>query len=70
MERKGGRDRNMIDRRYGKWFLTCENCNTEEEFDTFDEAVQYARDEGWQIRKLDGEWTHICEGCREDGEDG
>ena len=30
---------------------------------TWMEIYEYAKGEGWQARKIDGEWLHLCPSC-------
>ena len=54
----------MIDKEYGKFILGCDICNHEVKFfDSFDEARDYTRDNGWVISKKDGEWLNVCPSC-------
>jgi len=64
----------MIDE-YDKnyWLLSCDICGVTEEgpFETFDEAVQYKRDnpDEWKSLRLKNdntgktEWNDVCKGC-------
>ena len=58
---------------HGKWYLICDvhqEDDVEEEFDSFDEAVDYARDEGWTNKwnPIAKEWENICPDCKQGGD--
>jgi Fe2+ or Zn2+ uptake regulation protein len=57
----------MISKEYGKYTLICDMCGatTEEEYETFQDAVDAKRDTGWKSKKIDGEWVDLCPGCIE-----
>ena len=47
----------------GEWryVLVCDECGREVKyFNTFDEAVEYKRDNGWKSKKDDGEWGRFA----------
>lgn len=51
----------------GEWryVLVCDECGREVKyFNTFDEAVEYKRDNRWKSRKEDGEWVTLCPDCQ------
>lgn len=59
----------MITKEYGKFVLVCDICGEEVgDFDTFDDALDYSRDEVWksdrgeQLNLEDG-WIDICPIC-------
>ena len=54
----------MIDKQYGEYVLSCDICGESVGgFDSFDEARDYTRDNGWVISKKDGEWLNVCPSC-------
>ena len=57
----------MIQRYYHVYYLICDVCGerAEEEFDTFDDAVDYKIDSGWKSQKRRGEWEDVCPNCQE-----
>ena len=56
----------MIEREWDGFTLTCDICGHEiKPFDSFQEAVQYKKDEGWRSQKRDGEWEDICPDCQD-----
>jgi len=57
----------MISKEYKKYTLICDICNggTDEEFDTFQDAVDGRKEIGWKVRKIDGEWQDVCPECQE-----
>ena len=59
-----GREGTMIDKEYGKFILACDICGHGVKFfDSFDEARDYARENGWVASKKDGEWLNLCPQC-------
>ena len=59
----------MITREYGGHKLACDVCGiaVEEEFDTFQDALDFARINRWRLEWRKGEWENICPTCREGG---
>jgi len=56
----------MIDKTYGKYDLECDSCGESEvNMDSFDDALNYAKENGWKIKKINGEWKHYCPDCNE-----
>lgn len=55
----------MIDKKYGKYYLCCDQCGEEYEevFDTFDEVIEVTRFRGWRAFKLENIWQHQCPAC-------
>ena len=55
----------MIDKYYGKYRLICDICEeqADKEFDSFDDAVKYKRENGWHTSKEDGAWIDVCPEC-------
>ena len=49
-------------KRNGKVYaLQCDICG---EGASFNDAVQYKKDEGWKSQKHNGEWEDICPECQ------
>ncbi len=56
----------MIEKIYkNKYMVTCDNCGTGQEFDTWTDALEYMFEEGWKKKLVDGEWKHFCSECAE-----
>ena len=61
----------MIDKQYGEYILVCDICGHEVKgLDSFDEAVDYKKDDGWISRRSKslnsrGEWLDTCKYCLE-----
>ncbi len=55
----------MISKEYGAYTLACDICGEEETFDSFDEVIQYKKDNGWKSQKYKGEWEDVCPECQE-----
>lgn len=57
----------MISKEYGKYTLICGICGagTDEEFETFQDAVDAREDSGWKSKKINGEWADVCLDCLE-----
>ena len=59
----------MIDRQHNKTVFICDNCGDgTEEFDNFNEGMQYIKQEGWKLSNVSGVWVHYCPICREAAE--
>ena len=55
----------MINKGNYGYKLTCEICGYETDgFDTFQEAVDYKKDEGWKSQKVADGWEDICPECQ------
>lgn len=48
----------------GYW-LVCDICGEEFDFETFLDAVDYKDQNGWISEKYKGEWQDICPECQE-----
>ena len=56
----------MIEKVYGKKFeVTCDNCGEGEEWDSWEDAMNYLKNEGWQYVNKNGSWFHYCPECQE-----
>ena len=57
----------MISKEYGKYTLICDVCGTgtDEEFDSFQDAIDAREDIRWKSKRIDGEWLDICPDCIE-----
>jgi hypothetical protein len=59
----------MIEKIYkNKYMVTCDNCETGQECDTWTDALEYIFEEGWKKKLVDGEWKHYCPECQESEE--
>lgn len=52
------------------WELQCDGCAFAEELEkddaqTFQDAVEYLKAEGWKIVRRGGAWLHHCPHCAE-----
>ena len=58
----------MISKDYGKYTLVCDICGavTDEEFETFQDAVDARGDIGWKSQMFSGEWADVCPDCIEE----
>ena len=56
----------MIDRQFNEYVLSCDICGEEIEdtFTTFQEAVDFKKENGWKSKFEDDEWQDICPNCR------
>ena len=59
------KERCMIDKEDGKYYLYCDICDRFEKFDEWQDAVDFKRDNYWSSRKVCGEWRDICPECQE-----
>ena len=57
----------MISKEYGKYTLICDICGaeTDEEFDSFQDAIDAREDIGWKSKRVEGECLDICPDCIE-----
>lgn len=53
----------MITQEYGIYKLFCDSCDECIEFDTFEDAVEYKKKEGWKSFNHDGVWEEYCTEC-------
>ena len=53
---------------YDAFSLTCDHCEeeAEETFETFEEAVQFKKDNGWRSVKnvFENTWSDLCPDCQ------
>lgn len=57
----------MIQKEYGKFLISCDLCDQVclDAFDTFQDAVDNRRDQGYKISKdTTGNWFDLCENCQ------
>lgn len=57
--------------RYGnKYELQCDFCsNSVDDFEDFQEAVDYKKANNWKSKNINGEWFDKCPHCLERGEE-
>ena len=62
----------MIEKIYrNKYMVTCDNCGTGQECDSWSDVMEFMLEEGWKKKLADGEWKHYCPECQEsEGEEG
>lgn len=54
-----------IEKEYGKYIPVCDGClTTLEPCDTFQDAVDQCKEEGWTNHRIDGQWQNRCPNCR------
>ena len=53
----------MITQEYGKYKLYCDVCGDYLEFDSFEDAVEYKKKEGWKSFRNAGMWEDTCPEC-------
>ncbi len=56
----------MITKEYGKYRLKCDNCEEEleEDFETFQDAVDAKAENGYKSVKKNNEFKDICAECQ------
>ena len=56
----------MIEKRgEGRYVLVCDECGHEVKyFDTFQEAVDYKKENSWRSKKDGDEWLDVCPDCQ------
>ena len=52
-----------IERYYSNYSLVCDCCGKRLGADSFEDARRLKTQEGWESRKVDGEWMDICDDC-------
>lgn len=56
----------MIEKIYkNKYMVICDNCEDGTELDTWDECMEYMRDNEWKTKLIDGEFNNYCPECQE-----
>ena len=59
---------------FGTTTIYCDviDCDKDEEFESpidgipdHEEAIEEAKENGWEIEKVEGEWEHMCPCCVE-----
>ena len=55
----------MIERDYNLHILVCDICGEEKTFDSFEEAVEAKKKDGWQSKREKGQWLDVCPECKE-----
>jgi len=61
----------MIDTSTVYWWMDldifCDTCGDADNYEGTDfyDALKEAREDGWKIKKLFGEWKHYCPECNE-----
>jgi len=56
----------MIQKCFKTYVLSCDICGSpdvEEQFDTFQDAVDYKKNAMWETQRRNGEWEDICPEC-------
>jgi hypothetical protein len=58
----------VIERDYpdeDQFIISCDTCSTEDTLDTdeFIQAVSMAKQRGWLVEMIGGEWIHKCPSC-------
>lgn len=54
-----------IEREYGRFIPVCDNClRSLDPCDTFQDAVDECKENGWVNTKVNGEWQNRCPLCK------
>lgn len=64
----GGRgiERMSIIREYGKYSIYCDICGEHiDDFEEFQDAVDFKKTAGWKSRKDGKEWIDLCPDCKD-----
>jgi hypothetical protein len=57
----------MIDKIGSKVYVFCDVCGCKScGFGNIQDAVADVKNNGWEAKKIDGEWDNICEDCMND----
>lgn len=55
----------MIEQIYSDFVIACDICGHESmKFDTFDDAVDAKKSEGFSSKLYDNSWLDLCEDCQ------
>jgi Fe2+ or Zn2+ uptake regulation protein len=54
----------MIDKAYDNYILVCDGCGESETFDSFQDALDYAKENNWVIKKHETDWINYCKDCK------
>lgn len=46
--------------------VVCDNCGEGFECDSWEEAQEEMKSQGWKTKKLNGEWVNYCKECVEE----
>ncbi len=53
-----------IIRNYNEYYLECDECGRcVPKFDSFDEALEYAKEMDWKLKRVGNEWWTDCNDC-------
>ena len=57
----------MIEKEYGHYIVACDVCTNEMDatFDTWQDAVDGMKAEGYEAIMIDGRWVDVCPECQE-----
>ena len=56
----------MIERFGNRYELQCDYCsNYVDDFEDFQEAVDYKKANGWKSKNINGEWLDKCPNCED-----
>ena len=59
----------MIDDIYGRHKakqVTCDNCGDGFEAESFDQALEVMKQNGWRKMKVEGVFVHLCPDCEDE----
>ena len=57
----------MIDKIGSKVYVFCDVCGCKSSgFGNIQDAVADVKNNGWEAKKIDGEWDNICDDCMND----
>jgi len=48
-----------------KYMVVCDNCEEGTELDTWDECLEFMRENEWEWQLIDGKYNHYCPECQE-----
>jgi hypothetical protein len=54
----------MIEKDYKSYQVICDNCLEGEEVDTWDEALEFMKENEWKKKKVDGKFLNYCADCK------
>ena len=53
-----------IEREYNEFNLICDSCLCSITFSHWFDALEHAKSKGWNVKKEDNDWIHICVECQ------
>lgn len=55
-----------LGQRHGRKAVICDNCGDGFEADSWEDALQKMKDDGWKTVLKNHKWEHFCPECKEE----